>query len=669
MNIDTPLLPGQFEQAIAAASRFETKRKRAPRRDGDTKARKAMRRDLVPSGDTMGLERVLGESDLLPITFLLRGLQRSKSVCRINVMPPGGARPSLGTGFMVSPCLLLTNNHVLPDVAHVTVSFAEFGFEQDVHFRPMPSQCFPLDGERFFYTNLDMDFTLVAVKPESFSGVPLVSYEFIRLIEESGKALIGEKVSLIQHPAGRHKMLTVRNSIVLDPAHGHFVHYDADTEPGSSGSPVFNDQWEVVALHHSGVPKKNARGQVLLRNGRVRSPGTRDSEIDWIANEGVRISAIFTDLCDTARAWTRPQLECLVSLANRPGSKSAQHFAALLAGDRLTAPAISFQEGTPTYSGVLESAPSLTLSQLLDRASDPDIDEAELAPYFVPATPSGRSLDPVFVLNERLVQVDPDRPEESALALNLANWVCKKNRHQKYARKMAQARLPGAAQPVRILAEGDSWFQYPFVLNDIIDHLMDRDDLAVLCFSEAGDILSRMVARGEFYPALQRETPSYFLVSGGGNDMVDGPGLTALLPPFSPHLDPGDYLADNWQAFLDRISGYYRQLFERVLHQNANVRIICHGYDYAVPNNGPWLGKPLSSIGITDPQLQRDILRLLVDDVNEVVQVAAAAHNQRVRYVDCRNSVPNGGWHDEFHPISSAYKIAADRIYDAIKHW
>ena len=52
-----------------------------------------------------------------------------------------------------------------------------------------------------------------------------------------------------------------------------FIHYSTDTMPGSSGSPVFNDEWMVVSLHHSGVPDPNKPGQ-------------------FISNEGIRISSI-----------------------------------------------------------------------------------------------------------------------------------------------------------------------------------------------------------------------------------------------------------------------------------------------------------------------------------------------------------------------------------------
>ena len=60
-------------------------------------------------------------------------------------------------------------------------------------------------------------------------------------------------MTIVQHPRGQKKQIALRENqfvCLIDP----FVHYRADTEAGSSGSPVFNDQWEVVALHHAGVP-------------------------------------------------------------------------------------------------------------------------------------------------------------------------------------------------------------------------------------------------------------------------------------------------------------------------------------------------------------------------------------------------------------------------------
>jgi hypothetical protein len=106
-----------------------------------------------------------------------------------------------------------------------------------------------------------------------------------------GKLIVGEYVSIIQHPSGERKQVALRENQVIDVL-DNFAHYRTDTSPGSSGSPVFNDQWEIVALHHSGIPKKDAQGRILATNGAVWNAGMGQDKIQWIANEGVRISKI-----------------------------------------------------------------------------------------------------------------------------------------------------------------------------------------------------------------------------------------------------------------------------------------------------------------------------------------------------------------------------------------
>src|SRR5262249_39097024 len=54
----------------------------------------------------------------------------------------------------------------------------------------------------------------------------------------------------------------------------------------------FNDDWEVVALHHSGYAKRNAQSEILAQDGRVWTESMGEDQIDWIANEGVRVAAL-----------------------------------------------------------------------------------------------------------------------------------------------------------------------------------------------------------------------------------------------------------------------------------------------------------------------------------------------------------------------------------------
>jgi endonuclease G, mitochondrial len=70
----------------------------------------------------------------------------------------------------------------------------------------------------------------------------------------------------------------------------NFLHYLTDTAPGLSGSSVFNDRWELVALHHSGVPARDERGNILTIDDKIWQPNLGESRIKWLVNEGVRIS-------------------------------------------------------------------------------------------------------------------------------------------------------------------------------------------------------------------------------------------------------------------------------------------------------------------------------------------------------------------------------------------
>jgi len=248
-----------------------------------------MRKDLLepPVSDPMGYERVIGKSDLTSINYLDRGRRAAAAVCRIRIPADGGEW--YGTGFLVGPRLLVTNHHVLGNANEASQAEAEFGYEHDVDGVLMSPVQFNLKPHEIFLTDPELDITFVAISPLSDTGVPVERYGWLPLLPMPGKVVDKEWVTIIQHPGGGPKQISIRSSrIVSLPKSSipnvnldHFIHYLTDTEPGSSGSPVFDTQWNLIALHHSG--------------GWLREPGN-DPKQKFYLNEGIHINTVIAGL-------------------------------------------------------------------------------------------------------------------------------------------------------------------------------------------------------------------------------------------------------------------------------------------------------------------------------------------------------------------------------------
>jgi endonuclease G, mitochondrial len=239
------------------------------------------------------LERIIGDhNDLQPVTFLTRGARIARTVGRIS-LDRGGRLIPFGTGFLVAPRLLLTNDHVLPDVATANGSVVEF--DCDPHTPPGAVVVVRPDPQQLFVTDTHLDYCLVALEDLSDGRAPGEEFGWNQLIARQGKIVSGEPVNIIGHPMGRTKEVAVRNNHLSNQL-DEFLHYATDTEAGNSGSPVFNDTWEVVALHHAGVPRTDDDGNVLRKDGTRWHRADGDHLIDWIANEGTRVSVLLAHL-------------------------------------------------------------------------------------------------------------------------------------------------------------------------------------------------------------------------------------------------------------------------------------------------------------------------------------------------------------------------------------
>lgn len=253
----------------------------------DTPERVATRKAIIDPRDGLAIERIIGRDDLFPVSYLEAGQQAATPVCRIEIRDRLGRVLGHATGFLVSPSLLLTNNHVLENYNTAQFSVAQFNYEVDLDLNERPMKSFRFTPERFFITDQNLDFTLVAIEEVSADGTKVSDFGFLPLISQTGKGLVGECVSIIQHPSGAPKAVAIRENQIMD-VFEDYIHYSTDTMPGSSGSPVYNDEWIVISLHHAGVPDPKNR-------------------TEFIANEGIRISSIVQFVAEQGSSLSKDQ--------------------------------------------------------------------------------------------------------------------------------------------------------------------------------------------------------------------------------------------------------------------------------------------------------------------------------------------------------------------------
>ena len=292
-----------------------------PRRDEPLTAIAQRIDRMVESGSGVSardFERYIGRNDLLRVNYLERGVMAARAVCRIYVADPFGGGGEWGTGFLVSPRLLVTNNHVIKSSDTALRSFAEFGYELDMRGSFRSSKRFQLMPQLGFISDPDLDFTLVAVAERSEDGsAALLDYGFLRLNPNLHKVDEMEFVTIIQHPNGEDKHIAVRENEVIkigdrnDSQRDNWLWYVSDTAPGSSGAPVFNDQWQVVAVHHAGVPESREVDGIVeyqLTNNewvtKQEAERLPEDRVKWVANEGVRTSKLIAKVVELHTSQT-----------------------------------------------------------------------------------------------------------------------------------------------------------------------------------------------------------------------------------------------------------------------------------------------------------------------------------------------------------------------------
>jgi V8-like Glu-specific endopeptidase len=213
-------------------------------------------------------EKIIGENTLRHIYILNLAIESAKAVVRLSL--PNGA----GTGFAIAPDLLMTNNHVISTPEEAEQAEFTFNYQLDSNGKECPTQTIKALPGGAFYTNRELDYTVVTLKDAPDFGKPLIL--------KSNQMRKDDRVAIIQHPGGHLKKISMQNNFVAY-ADNKILQYTTSTEPGSSGSPIFDDNFQAIGIHHSG--------------GILQEPGTQQY---YLRNAGTSAIALLNDLKNNA---------------------------------------------------------------------------------------------------------------------------------------------------------------------------------------------------------------------------------------------------------------------------------------------------------------------------------------------------------------------------------
>ena len=249
----------------------------------------------VSSVATPQLEKIVKATSVpFPVAIWRERLAR-REVCICRIELPTNDGMSFGTGFLIGPDLVLTNHHVMaPAIAGSQKAHTPGGLTCDPKKVRLRFDYKEMDDKTPVNAGIEVHLAkdwLVDSSPHSAADLqPMpkqdtptleeLDFALLRLAEPIGDAPIAlgkdtdpqakargwidlpeadwpfeDQTSLfiLQHPKGAPMNLALDLEATMKVnANGTRVTYQTGTEPGSSGSPCFNQFWDVVALHHAG---------------------------------------------------------------------------------------------------------------------------------------------------------------------------------------------------------------------------------------------------------------------------------------------------------------------------------------------------------------------------------------------------------------------------------
>ena len=256
--------------------------------------------------------------------------------------------------------------------------------------------------------------------------------------------------------------------------------------------------------------------------------------------------------------------------------------------------------------------------------------------------------------------------------------------------RAAMASVPMAAMataPLNLVADGDSWFDYPLggeFPGDHTDVLAQLQAIGqpkprILSLAHYGDttrVELGLTRRKRLVAALTDPSHGKFdaiLMSGGGNDIVADALSIWLNRATAVGGDPSRALSE--ERFAGALAGVragYESLAElRDVHA-PGTPIFVHAYDFAIPSGvgvyciGPWLKPGLEYAGWTDLKVGTAIIHTMLARFGAMLaQFAAATPN--VIYVPTQGTLAADQWCNELHPDPAGFRLIAEKFRAALE--
>ena len=190
---------------------------------------------------TLLSRRISVETSIVPIGLLAVGVKHARAVARVTSLDGMG----MASGFLIADNLFVTSDFVLPDVNTARGAVVQFGYEESVVGTPDSMEEHRLLPDEYFRVFESANLSVVRVEGnanERWGQLDLVPVQ----------PQIGDVVTIVQHAYGQYKSTS---SSVIANVTNDAVQYLCDTAPGSSGAPVFDHHWNVVAVHQRKIMK------------------------------------------------------------------------------------------------------------------------------------------------------------------------------------------------------------------------------------------------------------------------------------------------------------------------------------------------------------------------------------------------------------------------------